>query len=235
MTPAVEVARRRQFLLGPRRLPLVRGWRTVEVGDDLLLEAHPDLKVTQAHTGDRHLTLLGFIVDPTDPARSDDEILAGLAADIQMDALGASTDRFGGRWALLADIDGQTIVFTDAAGLRQVYHAASGSGAVWAASQSAFLAQVLDLPVDPEAAEFAGSLYFASYLEPWWPVTRPCTRELAACCRITSSTSARAWSAASGRSDQRVTCRWPMEPNGPPNCSEDRWPRPRRADHSRSA
>jgi len=162
-------SRRRQYLLGPRRAPLVSGWRTVAIGPDLLLEAHPDLQVTQAMTGDRRLTLLGFIVDPTAPGRSDIEILEGLADDVRIDAPAVGTARFGGRWVLIVEAGGHTVLLADPAGLRQTYHAVSGAGAVWAASQSAFLAQVLDLPVDPEAAEFAGSVYFRSYPEPWWP------------------------------------------------------------------
>jgi hypothetical protein len=138
------------------------------VGSRLALAAHPDLAVTQVSRVGTELTLLGFILDPAHPERSDAETLGALALQPTLDGLLLSTDSLTGRWALVVVTAAVTALVGDAAGLRQVHYAVSRGG-VWSASQAGLLAQTLTLPTDPEAAEFASSLYFRSDAEPWWP------------------------------------------------------------------
>ena len=162
-------ARRRQFLLGPARPRSIDGWQSTTVAPDGLLESGADLTVAQARVGDRELTVLGFILDPTDPSRDDGDIARELVAVPSLDALPLATSRFSGRWAIIARHGGAGLMFTDPAGLRQVHYALDRSGRVWCASQARLLARVLELPVDDDADDFARSIYFRSYAEPFWP------------------------------------------------------------------
>jgi hypothetical protein len=168
-THRFDGARRRQFLLGPARPRSIDGWQSTTVAPGSLLESGADLTVAQARVGDRELTILGFILDPTDPSRDDGDIARELVSVASLDALPLATSRFSGRWAIIARHGGAGLVFTDPAGLRQVHYALDRSGQIWCASQARLLARVLDLPVDDDADEFARSVYFRSYAEPFWP------------------------------------------------------------------
>src|SRR5690606_34633785 len=115
---------RRQFLLGPRPIAsLPEWWQRVQIGDEWVLHAHPDLLVTQRERDGIQFTLLGFAIDPHYPERGDTEILDALLACVERagDVL-AKTDPLGGRWVLVAaDAEG-VLLFNDASGLRQVVY-----------------------------------------------------------------------------------------------------------------
>ncbi len=111
------------------------------------------------------------MLDPEEPKATDVDIIQRLILEdfIGAEGLIAYTARYGGRWLIIVD-DGTTpILFTDAAGFRQVcYTDRQRVSEVWCASQPGILAEMLNLKVDPEADEFIKFLMPLDS-EYWWP------------------------------------------------------------------
>jgi hypothetical protein len=171
MTFAPERLFPNQFVLGSAYVEGLPGWRRAVVGGALKLTAHPGLRVTQRADAHASLTLLGFILDPLEPGAGDAAILERLLGEFRtFPDLLAAIARMGGRWVIIAMRDGQGWLFTDALGLRQVYHTKAMSPAgLWVASQPGMLAEVLNLPLDKEAQAFVESHYFRTDAEYRWP------------------------------------------------------------------
>ncbi len=166
-----QILYRRQFILGPARSGIGLGWPRFSVAGGYTLEAHPDLAVRQIRDADVELTLLGIILDPAHPERTDLEVLADLLAVAgSEDLLLEELYRMGGRWVLIVSAPSGTVLLHDACGLRQVVHATTPRG-TWCASQPGLLAAELGLAPDPAGLEFMSSLYVSSYREFWWPGT----------------------------------------------------------------
>lgn len=163
---------RRQFILGPRRSSLGLGWPRLPVASRFVLEAHPDLPVTQVSDGRTELTLVGIMLDPANPGRPDVDVVRNLlpaAGDER--ALLDELRRMGGRWALVAAGNRPPVVLHDLCGLRQVVFVTTPEGC-WCASQPTLLAAELSLVQDAAGASFLSSLYVRAYRESWWPGTR---------------------------------------------------------------
>jgi hypothetical protein len=175
VTPIVTLeglANRRQFILGPESPLADPAWTTTTVAGRFCLASHPDLTVTQVAGSGAELTLVGAILDPDAPERSDGEVIeALLPAAIDEDALHQALRRMGGRWALFVAAEGGApYVFHDPCGLRQLVHVPT-QGGVWCASEPQLLARQLSLAADPAAMRFLDSPYARSYAEFWWPGT----------------------------------------------------------------
>ena len=147
---------RRQFILGPRFADGFPSWRRIPLSGTLFLTVHPDLDACRVARDDKWIALLGYILDPSQPAAGNEDILRGLLDTFHACAdLPEQTDRFGGRYLLVAHDGVRTVLFADAAGLRQVvYTTGSAAGQLWCASQTPLLAEVVDLPLDAEALAF---------------------------------------------------------------------------------
>lgn len=146
---------RRQFLLCPSGVDCFRAWSRIDLRGDMTLRAHPDLGVEHATRGDKSISLLGYALDPLHPEASNLDILGGLLDRLDTcKGLLEATDRLGGRWILLVDDGRQSILFTDAAGMRQAFYVRNAEGQAWCASQPGLLAEVLTLPLDPDAVAF---------------------------------------------------------------------------------
>jgi len=164
---------RRQFVLGPRAAPRAPGWRTTAVPTggprDLVLATHPDLGVARADQGGVHVTLIGYALDPDRPELTDSALVSDLAAALTHPADAARlTERWTGRWALMVTRDGTGVAFTDAGGMRQVFHTATPDGP-WLASQPEALAAALGLEVGARGRAFLASDYVAREREWFWP------------------------------------------------------------------
>jgi hypothetical protein len=163
---------RNQFVLGPRHVAFP-GWTKLQIRPDLVVTAHPDLMHYHAVDGLRSLTLLGFMLDPEDPAKGDQAIVDGLLHSTGAWSTGAGgvisdTYKYAGRWILIADDGYQVVVFNDPAGMRSVYYS-TDAGAIWCASQPGMLAQLLKREMSPEALELIDSFGFRKDPEYWWP------------------------------------------------------------------
>ena len=170
--PYVPLFRCNQFVLGPEFAPGLEGWTKVIVRPRLKLTAHPALNVVQAENGTKTLTLLGYMLDPDAPEDDDRQILARLLHRFEsLDTLVAATDPLGGRWAIVA-VDGEEAhLFNDALGLRQVFYTLPDAlGEVFAMSEAALGAAMLDLPVDDAAQAYMGLETFRTDREYKWPM-----------------------------------------------------------------
>lgn len=161
---------RNQFVLGPDYLDFP-GWRTVSAGPGVCVTSHPDLPCHRAVEGERRLTLLGFMLDPENEARTDSDIVNGLLGSMSSAReLVTQTEKYGGRWVLIADDGEETLLLHDAGGLRQVFYSVAGDRpGVWCASQPEMLARLLGLEMDPAALGLINSLSFRRNPEYWWP------------------------------------------------------------------
>lgn len=161
-----------QFLLGPRVPSGLPGWQRVALTEHLYLLAHPELLVTRVGDESASLTVIGFILDPANPAAGNVEVLQRLFERFTcVDALLTATEELGGRWIIIAVKGPDRCLFSDALGLRQVFHAHPEAGAVWAMSQPGMVLE-LDLfraTPDKAAAEFLDSFEFRSHREYRWP------------------------------------------------------------------
>jgi hypothetical protein len=153
---------RNQFIMGPVHHEGLTGWKRYKVNEFLCLTAHPDLNVVQMERNGQSITLIGFILDPEHPHADNEDIFDSISQKI---AHGSepyeSTYDYGGRWILIVGNNEQTILFNDAAGLRQVFYTNDKvSDSLWCASQPGILAEWFDLKVSEEAAEFIDSYEF---------------------------------------------------------------------------
>jgi len=159
-----------QFALGPDFVDRLPGSH-FRISESLKLTLHTDVAYTRVAEGFRELTLVGHMLDPRAPAAGNEEILWQL--------LGRYTDRatlieatagLGGRWVLIAANGEERFLFNDALGLRQVFYVdPRETGALWAVSQPGLVAEILALPLDPEAERFMESYAFRSHPEYRWP------------------------------------------------------------------
>jgi len=168
----------RQFVLGPSHVEWLPGWQRLAVTSALYLTVHPDLPVLKVEAEGRSVTLLGYILDPVNPAAGDREIVGRLLGTVSSGGnwatFIAATADLGGRWILIVDDGRRVRLMTDPCGYRQVVFTPEGHGyGVWCASQPGLLAEVLGLEPSPEAMEFiqlyreAGPEWLGA--EYWWP------------------------------------------------------------------
>ena len=161
---------RRQFVLGQdfvKRFPL---WSRVKIDKSMYLTVHPDLEVRHVAKKNKSITLLGYILNPFDPAASNLEIVGELLDKLETcDGFFEYTACFGGRWILIVNDSVRTVIFTDAAGLRQVYYTIGATAdQIWCASQPGLLAELLDLPKSDEALAFVRN-YKKNEEQTWYP------------------------------------------------------------------
>lgn len=147
---------RRQYVIGTApAAPPPEGWRRAEVDPRHFADVHPDLGLSQATDGARRITLLGFALDASDPAATDERILERLLAGVARgeDAF-AATAALGGRWVMAVHDGTRTSLFTDAGGQRTLYYRAGGGTPVLCASQPGLVGEPLGLAVDEAARDF---------------------------------------------------------------------------------
>ncbi len=172
--PEEALLYRRQFVVGPRFLDSFPSWKRLRIGARFCLTAHPDLSTCQVSEGNRSITLLGYILDPDHWQLDDEQILRSLLHELAAGRLTPALSRLGGRWVIVADSPGETLVFNDAFGLRHVYYT-EGTGERWCAAQPGLLAALLGLGVDDRAL---GALGHCANMEFWWPGPRTLYRHV---------------------------------------------------------
>ena len=160
-----------QFILGPVFVERLTGWNHVSVDDELKLTVHPGLDVEYVEDGRKSITIVGYILDPNNPATSNIDIAKALLEKYgNLDQLVTATEELGGRWMLIARDTEQTVLFSDALGLRQVFFTTSGfEHGFWAMSQPGLLAWLLKLQVDDKAIAFLDAYEIRSKPEYRWP------------------------------------------------------------------
>lgn len=169
---ALGPAGRNQFLLGPAYLQRDT-WRQFDLGEHLKLSVQSQLEIEQATNGRCRLTLLGYMLDWLRPEESNADILQRLIDNSQnLDSCLKATFEIGGRWVLIYQDDAESVVFHDAAGLRQVCYAMdSAHNQLWIGSQVDLLSEMTELVADPEALSFIRAMGNKDP-EYWWPGNR---------------------------------------------------------------
>ena len=168
--PPEDLLFRRQFVLAPRAFAVLPSWPEFRVGPDLLLHVHPELEVTQAARPGLELTLLGYVLDPHHPALSNREILTSLLDRVQeWREVFEHTEPLGGRWVLILHGADEVVLFSDPAGLRQIFYTDETLPHTFCASQPATIAETLGLTFDATAVKEFLEPQVARDVEYWWP------------------------------------------------------------------
>jgi hypothetical protein len=176
--PVEQLLFRRQFVLGPRFLEGFGSWSRVRVRDAIRITSHPDLNVTHLRDGEKSVTHLGYLLDPSRPEASDGDLVSALlrrlCAEPDADAAVEWTYGLAGRWVLIFD-DGRAVrLFHDAMGLRTVYFTdRSLLEETWCASQPGQVAVTLGLSRDAATQRaFVDSNLYRGSQEARWPGDR---------------------------------------------------------------
>jgi hypothetical protein len=113
---------RRQFLLSNSAIPELSGWQHRQVGNGHIY-AHPDLELTEREDSSSSLVLLGYIFDPSSPAKTNAEILADIHAQISgpEDPLRLLRP-YTGRYAVIFHDPTRDIIVHDPYGVREIYY-----------------------------------------------------------------------------------------------------------------
>lgn len=169
-----------QFVLGPSFVDHLEGWQRISVDEATKLTVHPDLSTAQVGDKEKSLALVGFMLDPRNPAAGDVDILRSLLGKFSSRAeLISVTAELGGRWVLIATNGKEKFLFTDALGLRQVFYTnPADTGKVWAMSQPGLGVDLLNLTIDDAALAFINSYEFRSHPEYKWIGTATLYREI---------------------------------------------------------
>lgn len=164
---------RRQFFLGADFLEAFPTWNRRQIAGRHRISAHPDLPMTHVEQGRRSITLLGFVLDPDDPSADDAKIIDRLCRELDKSSdFPGLTSRLGGRWVMVVHDGDETVLFHDAAGLRQVYYlrASEPQGArLVCASQPGLLAELHGLTPDPAALDYVKSRGDSDWEVYWLP------------------------------------------------------------------
>ncbi|HEX7797939.1 MAG TPA: hypothetical protein VF456_26435 [Vicinamibacterales bacterium] len=165
---------RRQFILGPSYIEAFVSWTRIRISDSLKLSAHPDLPVHRASSGNASITLVGYMLDGTQPEQDDPSIVAELMGALArggFDAVVAATEPLGGRWVLIVDDGAAVRLFTDPMGFRQVcYTNERWRGEMWCATQPELIARICGLEFDDDVvAGYINSAAYSAWRERAWP------------------------------------------------------------------
>lgn len=170
---------RRQFIFSPRRINAFPGWKREEVGNRYFLLAHPDLSYTLIKNERNFLLLLGYILDPLYPERSDEKIVNELFSTAwSLGGLFTALKRMFGRYIIIASINGRMAAFSDPLGARALFYTSDSAGRLWVASQSSILAEYFGFHTDREIERDLFGIPLFAGEEYWYPGTVTAYREI---------------------------------------------------------
>jgi hypothetical protein len=116
---------RRQFLISSKRLEFDKNWKTTSINKysgKFFIYSHPDLEVTTTTSDSADIFMLGYIIDPYHPDRSNKEILDDLLKSDSFGKLVSNTESFGGRFVIVYNSKDGLHLFHDATGFREVFY-----------------------------------------------------------------------------------------------------------------
>ncbi|MCL5072422.1 MAG: hypothetical protein M1308_16255 [Actinobacteria bacterium] len=162
----------RQFLLSPKKIDSFPfpDWICTNVSNSFHIYSHPYLSVTQVQDESTRLTLIGYMLDPYKPDKSNKEILEDLLDDATAgkDIL-VSQDTLGGRYIIIMSTKNDMILFNDACGLRQIYYFIDKENQIWGCSQPDLLSEITDLELDKSVINDFVKKIFYNQKEYFWP------------------------------------------------------------------
>jgi hypothetical protein len=159
------------YFIGRQTHGLLSGWPRHVISEDLHLISHPQLDVIQEPGSDCNVTLIGYLIDPLHPAYDNRSALKELIQEKEfLINPFTATDRFGGRWVLIIQGQGDIRLFSDPAGLRQVFYTLpSAHERIECACEPGLLADISGCGLDDHALAFHNSLENYQNSEYWWP------------------------------------------------------------------
>jgi len=135
----------KQFYITSAQLSLnsIQSWPSIKLAETQTLHYHPELLVEQGKQLSTQFTLLGTIIDPDNPERSTQDILAAmLSKTSSFDDIEKYLFGLGGRWVLIVHKDSFCRIYHDAAGLKPVFYQRIDSHQYIIASQPALIEQL---------------------------------------------------------------------------------------------
>jgi hypothetical protein len=161
-----------QYYIGPTIPDLLSedyNWKNYKLNGSLYIAAHPNTNVEHIYENGVTLALVGFIIDPEHPQRNDHEVLENILSrtDLYADPLGV-TERLGGRWVMVIGRQDNTYIFSDPAGLRQIYYSFANDS-LHCSAEPGLLARICESDIDEDAERFSNSGLFKAKQEFWWP------------------------------------------------------------------
>ena len=161
---------RRQFILGPSFNNSISGWTRIEINRRLFIYVHPDLHVTKIFFKHKFIILMGYILNPYVPEQKDSDIILEILKKINnVDDVFQIVSSMCGRYVLVIGINNELKIFSDAAGLRQIFYYRNESS-IWCASQPSLIAEYCDITIDEDVEKELELLpLFSETSEYWFP------------------------------------------------------------------
>jgi hypothetical protein len=138
--------------------------------DNLVIYANPSLNVTLAGEGPVKIALIGFIIDPGDPAATNSQIVSSLVRKCRKyEDLFEATEGFTGRYVLIYKNELSFIVTGDACHLRQIYYGKINGSLICTSSPRLFLdAFKIEPSISAEKMEIINNSSFIKNESIWY-------------------------------------------------------------------
>jgi hypothetical protein len=166
---------RRQFLFTAIKCPELEEWHQEKL-DTHFLYVHKDCEISRVDKSATVFILIGYAINPEDPAKTSRDILSGIASlpaegNSQLPRIdGISEYLYGltGRFVLLIKNRERLIFFHDPCGLKTLYYT-SHQGSIYAASQPLLIKLVVPVRRGNRYRQYYDSVYVAKTLEHFIP------------------------------------------------------------------
>jgi len=158
-----------QYFISNTSFDAPQNGKTIASGD-LKIWAHSNLELTESHSAQTQLTLLGFVFHPEYPGNTNFEILQNLAEHPTLSIEFFNYfNQLEGRFVLIVKENGQTVILNDPAAQRQVFYTFQ-NGIFYAASSPKLFYDLtgLEFQIPGEKQKIIQSKRF-KLLEEWFP------------------------------------------------------------------
>lgn len=161
---------RKQYVIAPFYIERFESWNRLKINDRLYITFHPDISVSKVESESSSITVIGYILDPTNINYTDENILDHLLSkSSSVNDLVKLLDNYGGRWVIVYENGGNTFIINDAAGLRQVFYTYDENGDFWCSSHSKILSEELNIERSREFENLSDLPGFDANGEFWFP------------------------------------------------------------------
>ncbi len=161
---------RRQFLITPDPCGPLSHWQHKHVGP-YHFYAHPDLELSTVMSADGNVTvtMMGYIIDPNFPERSNADLLNMIVNFANsVERISDYLCTVSGRFVLIVGTPRETLLFHDPCGLRSVYYT-KYEGKIFVGSQPLIFKYVMPLKVGERYSSYSRSSYVKTHIEHWVP------------------------------------------------------------------
>ncbi|WP_277487276.1 hypothetical protein [Catalinimonas alkaloidigena] len=146
----------------------LQGWPCKKF-DEFNIYTHAELEVNIITKGNIQLALIGFILNPYKPKKSNAEVITDFLDQIsEVNDIAEQLYFLTGRFVLIMKISGEILIFNDPCGMRSVFYSYHNSR-FYCGSSSAILEQSIPLEKGKKHETFINSPYKANKTEYWLP------------------------------------------------------------------